>query len=236
MVLSPNHNRKRPAFEDDYGCNSTCFPASDRNYETVENSGKRCAAQILMTDQQQGPVTIPRRPGIRSDVALRAPVDESSPIEAWHRDLCTGVEVALDGEHVTLTVDTDLHCLEISEHEALYPLAELKSCDEMHAETMFDAPLQLSVHFAGGMGELVFDFDCVAQRAGFAGALTRLSIEARRATGATLHDNNGNEDTDDDEEPLLGDRIEKPAKPPHSGALTATDEVVGYGEPDGGPW
>jgi hypothetical protein len=124
------------------------------------------------------------------------------------------VEVVLDSELVTLQLDMELSCLEVrqlgSREEApalavsqrdapltdalLYPLAELRACEERPAP-LHEPPAErldggrtpraegyeLVVTFAD-WESLVIRFDCEEQRAGFRTALAELAAECASAS------------------------------------------------------
>lgn len=133
---------------------------------------------------------------------------------AWKWRLSRGVEVVLDSELVTLQLDMELSCLEVrqlvSGEEApalagsqcdapltdalLYPLGELRACEERPAppheplaERLDDGRTpraegyELVVTFAD-WESLVIRFDCEEQRAGFRTALAELAAECASAS------------------------------------------------------
>lgn len=117
---------------------------------------------------------------------------EAGDASWWKRSLGNGTSASLDGALVFLSVDTEIGCLEVREHESLYPLTELSTCKER-------APADTQVHQAcnaGGMFELVanfseldalrFQFGDEAQRDAFAAALDELAQEARQGDGFGL--------------------------------------------------
>mmetsp|Transcript_105720 Transcript_105720/g.297341 ORF Transcript_105720/g.297341 Transcript_105720/m.297341 type:complete len:225 (-) Transcript_105720:52-726(-) len=123
--------------------------------------------------------------------------DGSPSPRAWARRFREGVFVALDGERVLVTLDAELNCLEVREHEALYPLAELRTCFELPsgsedagddgkpaASELVDtgeSTYGLLVNFAD-YDALLFQFDEEKQRAGFCAALNMFACEARAET------------------------------------------------------
>lgn len=104
--------------------------------------------------------------------------DDNLPA-TWRRRLCQGAIMALDGEPVRVLLDTELGCLEVREHEALYPLAELRMCSELpHKSHDLDTAYELTITF-GELEALLFQFDEEEERAGFRAALDALAVEAR---------------------------------------------------------
>lgn len=110
-------------------------------------------------------------------------LEEVPPLntEGWLRRLQHGAVVALDGGPVRVALDAELGCLEIREHDLLYPLAELKTCTELRSSGQPEEgdAYDLEVSFAD-FDVLLFQFDDVVQRAGFAAALDTLATFARK--------------------------------------------------------
>eukprot|EP00747_Dinoflagellata_sp_TGD_P181763 gnl/TRDRNA2_/TRDRNA2_35705_c0_seq1.p1 gnl/TRDRNA2_/TRDRNA2_35705_c0~~gnl/TRDRNA2_/TRDRNA2_35705_c0_seq1.p1 ORF type:complete len:370 (+),score=47.83 gnl/TRDRNA2_/TRDRNA2_35705_c0_seq1:69-1112(+) len=128
----------------------------------------------------------------------------------WERKLAAGAAVSLDREPVLLTLDRELHCLEVREHETLFPLAELKMCRMVQrGPGDSDDEFELLVQFAE-FDPLVFQFDEANDREGFSRALERLAAEARKGT---------------EREPMLAEAAESDDAAP---ALGAAVETVGY--------
>lgn len=116
---------------------------------------------------------------------------ENNAAEWWRRSLENGVAVSLDGEPVFLTLDVELACLEVREHDQLYPLAALKTCEHLSRhpiDNVMSTEFELVVTFAE-MDDLVFQFDEEEQRDSFALALTLLAEMSREGSimGAPVH-------------------------------------------------
>jgi hypothetical protein len=102
----------------------------------------------------------------------------------WRRSLEIGAAVFLDGEPVYLKVDMELGCLEVREHELLYPLAELQTCEQRACDSSADAYVgsyECIATFAE-LDALRFQFSEAAQRDGFVSALNELAQEAQQGT------------------------------------------------------
>mmetsp|Transcript_105156 Transcript_105156/g.302362 ORF Transcript_105156/g.302362 Transcript_105156/m.302362 type:complete len:247 (-) Transcript_105156:164-904(-) len=113
------------------------------------------------------------------------PPAEEASAEAWIRRLRKGTEVALDRETVRAVLDTELWCLEIPEHDLLYPLAELRACTALGLPQHFGEKAALQDVFElevaiADFDELIFQFDEAEQRDGFAAALEVLAAAAQR--------------------------------------------------------
>eukprot|EP00418_Pyrodinium_bahamense_P080984 CAMPEP_0179068080 /NCGR_PEP_ID=MMETSP0796-20121207/29822_1 /TAXON_ID=73915 /ORGANISM="Pyrodinium bahamense, Strain pbaha01" /LENGTH=258 /DNA_ID=CAMNT_0020765133 /DNA_START=22 /DNA_END=797 /DNA_ORIENTATION=- len=113
------------------------------------------------------------------DPPLEPPLQPESADE-WRQQLLTkGAKVLLECGPAVLRVDLELGCLEVREHEALYPLAELRTCDEYSPSYDCEAPVRLVVDFAD-LDSLICQFEWAEQRAGFKVALDRFAAEARQ--------------------------------------------------------
>eukprot|EP00428_Durinskia_dybowskii_P025382 CAMPEP_0170240298 /NCGR_PEP_ID=MMETSP0116_2-20130129/19907_1 /TAXON_ID=400756 /ORGANISM="Durinskia baltica, Strain CSIRO CS-38" /LENGTH=219 /DNA_ID=CAMNT_0010491117 /DNA_START=54 /DNA_END=713 /DNA_ORIENTATION=+ len=124
------------------------------------------------------PTAVPSREDDIVDIAKMSPISG----DCWIRQLRVGAVVALDREPVHVAHDSELNCLEVREHDLLYPLAEMRTCTEL-AGAAVGAPedcYELEVAFAD-LEVLLFQFDCAEQRAGFAEALGLLAAQAREA-------------------------------------------------------
>merc|ERR1712062_225145 len=107
---------------------------------------------------------------------------EGTAIDEWRRSLELGAVVSLDGEPVILTFDPEAWCFQVRTCDTLYPLAELRGCEELpraYGSGAADA-FELVVSFAD-LGPLVFQFDEDDTRAAFAGVLHQLALDARLA-------------------------------------------------------
>jgi len=100
--------------------------------------------------------------------------------EAWIRLLKGGTMLSVDNEKVRVSLDPELWCLEIQEHELLYPLAELRAFAAMSPRCRSDVAVEsedvggfaLSVCIAD-YDSLTFHFQKESSRTSFTTALER---------------------------------------------------------------
>lgn len=137
-------------------------------------------------DAKNGIELRPCHSGILYSQAVFADVERvpepTRPLDTWLGRLTRGTELALDGETVRVKLDTELWCLEIVEHELLYPIAELSTCTPVVANgdgTKPDEVFDLEVAFSD-FDVLVFQFDRVDHRTSFAVILNVLANQARK--------------------------------------------------------
>eukprot|EP00811_Abedinium_folium_P011368 NODE_2051_length_2305_cov_10.168044.p1 GENE.NODE_2051_length_2305_cov_10.168044~~NODE_2051_length_2305_cov_10.168044.p1 ORF type:complete len:663 (-),score=201.60 NODE_2051_length_2305_cov_10.168044:189-2177(-) len=139
--------------------------------------------------------------------------------QEWRRRLLAGASVSLDQEPVSLWLDREIGCLEVREHEAMYPLAELHECSELPHEGVEGAAFELELGFAD-FDAVLLQFDEEDDRAGFAAALQRLAAEAREAGPANDLDSRLALD-EDDVLGLGGSNLTVPLQHPFIGLETA---------------
>lgn len=100
------------------------------------------------------------------------------------RQLKAGTQISLDREPVYMELDSELGCLEVREHNQLYPLTVMTSCEVIDG---YGDVCELAVGFdfeQAGVERLVFQFDDHDDRAGFAETLFILASQASHSDPA----------------------------------------------------
>lgn len=97
----------------------------------------------------------------------------------WLCLLQTGVVMSLQGEPVTVSIDADLHGLQIREHVSVYPWTDFRGCEAMQRKAACPADVfELEVSFAGAV-PLVFFFDEEDHLSSFANTLESVAHQAQ---------------------------------------------------------
>jgi len=140
-------------------------------------------------------------------------------IRDWEAKLKGGTLVLMDGERSVAAYDKALHCLDLPERGALYPLAALAECRHLPRKGKGVA-LELLVFFHGSEESLVFQFERGFDRAAFALTLHALAAEAEKDK---WHEDRGCKDRSKEWDEETEDEYEYEGGSTDTGGLTPTE-------------
>jgi len=159
-----------------------------------------CAAEVVLARVQPHPGDVIDSFIGASEVVVDVASDACiawgfAKAHCWRSRLADGTIMSLDNEQVHVALDTELWCLEVSDHEMLYPLALLSSCVALPQQLpapglggaavstnhiLEDISYQLAVAF-GELGCFHFKLNTLEERSALQVSLVELAAEARIA-------------------------------------------------------
>mmetsp|Transcript_42298 Transcript_42298/g.111723 ORF Transcript_42298/g.111723 Transcript_42298/m.111723 type:complete len:223 (-) Transcript_42298:18-686(-) len=120
-----------------------------------------------------------RATGCHDSIGVPFDADCSRVSKEWLCLLQTGVVMSLQGEPVTVSIDADLHGLQIREHVSVYPWTDFRGSETMQRKAACPADaFELEVSFAGAV-PLVFFFDEEDHLSSFANTLESVAHQAQ---------------------------------------------------------